>query len=214
MPPGTGRRRGGAGGISTTAIVTNPSAVPTFRPALSEARAYPCAMAAHTPARITRGTWGTRRGGAEDGPNGTGTRSAPHGWLAAGAAPLGVAAGAVGACVALGQLSPSDNGTTLCPTKALLGVDCPICGATRAVAAMGRLQLGQALDHNVLLALAVPLVVVVWARWWWQRTGRTVHPLQPPRWAWVALGAAAVAFTVVRNLDVGGLPTYLASEAG
>jgi hypothetical protein len=41
-----------------------------------------------------------------------------------------------------------------CPFRALLGVPCPTCGGTRAVAAMGRLEFGRGFAANPLVALA------------------------------------------------------------
>ncbi len=67
-----------------------------------------------------------------------------------------LAAGAAG-CLAVGLLDPSTAPFPACPWRALTGIDCPGCGATRALHALLRGDVATAVDHNVLL---VALVVV------------------------------------------------------
>jgi hypothetical protein len=92
-----------------------------------------------------------------------------------------------------------------CPFHELTGLDCPGCGGTRAVLALGRGDVAAAADHHVLLVLAlIPLLLVGWAAWVraaWQ--GRHVRLVLPPR-AVPALVAVLVAFTVLRNVP--GVP--------
>ena len=54
--------------------------------------------------------------------------------------------------------------TPLCFFKLLTGLPCPICGSTRALAALARLELATALRLNpfiVLVAITIPLVVIL-----------------------------------------------------
>jgi hypothetical protein len=62
-----------------------------------------------------------------------------------------------------------------CPLRALTGIPCPGCGAGRAISAMLDGDVIAAVDHNVLVPLA--LALIVWsaiaavsrgagARWW------------------------------------------------
>ena len=73
-----------------------------------------------------------------------------------------------------------------------------------------------AADHNVLLAVALPVVVVVWAVW---MVGAVAGPHRSPAHAAGvgvdrAGGAWSLAFTVVRNLDLGPVAHYLAADLG
>lgn len=89
----------------------------------------------------------------------------------------------------------------LCPIHQYLGLLCPGCGATRALAALlhGRLQ--DALHLNALFVLLLP-VAIAGAIESYSRALRPGHfrwP-QPPTAALYAVFAAAAIFTVARNL--------------
>ena len=111
-----------------------------------------------------------------------------------------VALAAVG-CAALGVVAlvdPSERTLTPpCPLRALTGLDCPLCGATRATHALVRGQFTTALDFNALYVVAVPVVAI--AVGWWVLRGRVPGPAQRPVVRWAAV-AAAVVFMVMRNL--------------
>lgn len=124
-----------------------------------------------------------------------------------------LAVGSVCACAVVALVDPGSPGRyPPCPTSALLGFDCPACGTLRGIHALSRGRLATALDHNLLLALAVPLGLVAW--WGWVRVaaGRAPWPVTWPRWALPAVMVVAVAFTLARNLPVDGL-AWLASDA-
>lgn len=132
--------------------------------------------------------------------------------------PLAVGA-AVAVCTAgLALWNPGDHGIPLCPTKAMSGLDCPFCGGLRTVAALGRGDLTRAADHNLLLTLLAPVAVVWWVMW--TMAARAGRPAPLPRWSSratrvvvISLVAVALAFTVVRNVKVGGQSSWLASDA-
>ena len=111
-----------------------------------------------------------------------------------------VALAAVG-CVALGVVSlvdPSERTLTPpCPLRAMTGLDCPLCGATRATHALVQGQLATALDFNALYVLVLPVVVL--AIGWWFVRGRVPALFQSAavRWSMVVV---AFAFMVLRNL--------------
>ncbi|MGH9273755.1 MAG: DUF2752 domain-containing protein, partial [Acidimicrobiales bacterium] len=129
------------------------------------------------------------------------------------AAPASMALAAICGCALIALVDPNDGGRyPTCPTKALLGIDCPACGTLRGLHALSRGQVGRALDHNLLLLLAVPIGVVVWCRWVWGAVGRPVHPVHVPAWVLPASVLVAATFAVLRNLDIGTL-TWLASAA-
>jgi hypothetical protein len=119
----------------------------------------------------------------------------------------GVAA-AVGVA-ALALVDADSTSIPLCPLKATTGLDCPLCGGLRAVSALTRLRFAEALDHNVLFTVSVPLLVVGWVAWLVSAVRGKGAP-QPPLWASGLVLGLLVAFAVARNL-----PYYpwLASEA-
>ncbi len=122
---------------------------------------------------------------------------------------LGPSATAVVAVALLGLLAvvdPNEPGHyPVCPTQALLGIDCPGCGLMRGTHALVTGDVPGALDHNILLVVLVPLVVVLWVRWgaraWRGRMPGLTH--RALRWRTiltVAAFVALIAFGVVRNL--------------
>ncbi|MBW3615006.1 MAG: DUF2752 domain-containing protein [Actinobacteria bacterium] len=117
-----------------------------------------------------------------------------------------VAGGA--ALVVVGLVDPSRQALgPPCPLKLLTGLDCPLCGATRATHQLLRGDLTAALDFNALYVAALPLVAAV-ALFWVLRGRR-------PAWAdnrWVpwAVGAVAALFGVLRNLPFAPL-SFLAT---
>jgi hypothetical protein len=80
--------------------------------------------------------------------------------------PVVVAAGVGAAWLTAASLRLSDSGATPCPWRALTGLDCPFCGATRAAASLARGDVVTALDHNALFVLVIlPLSLVAWSVW-------------------------------------------------
>lgn len=89
-----------------------------------------------------------------------------------------------------------------CPTKLLTDLDCPMCGALRAVNDLTHLDLAAALSSNLVLVLAIVPIVILWGRrlvacW---RGGPAMRPLRIPTWAWVGGLVVLGVFTTVRNL--------------
>lgn len=117
-----------------------------------------------------------------------------------------LAVGSLGACAVLALVDPETSGRyPVCPTRAALGIDCPACGTLRGLHALSRGHLGQALDHNVLLLVAVPIGLLLW--WQWVRTavGRPARRSEIPDWVVPATVAVAAIFMIVRNLPIHGL---------
>ena len=121
------------------------------------------------------------------------------------ALPATLAAGAVCAGALIALVDPEGGAYPACPTRALLGVDCPACGTLRGLHALSRGRVAEALDHNLLLVLAVPLGLVAW--WGWVRAAAGAPVVNRPvsRWAIGLAVVVAVAFAVLRNLSLGGL---------
>jgi hypothetical protein len=88
-----------------------------------------------------------------------------------------------------------------CPIYEYLGIDCPGCGATRALAALLHARLIEALRLNALFVLLLPVAVAGAAECYRRamRPGVFRWP-QPPAYAVYATLVAAAIFTVTRNL--------------
>jgi Protein of unknown function (DUF2752) len=89
-----------------------------------------------------------------------------------------------------------------CPIHEYLHLQCPGCGATRALAALLRGHVAEALQLNPLIPLLLPLVLLYLTHHLWKQR----HNIQaltwpnPPRYAVYALLVVAAVFTIARNL--------------
>lgn len=98
----------------------------------------------------------------------------------------------------------------VCPLRATTGLDCPLCGATRATVALLRGDVLAALDHNALYVVALPVVGVLGLLWLLR--GRPPASLGRPVITW-SLVAVVAAFAVARNLPIEAL-AVLGSSSG
>ena len=76
---------------------------------------------------------------------------------------------------------------------------CPLCGGTRAVAALTRFDLAAAWNYNafVVILCAFAIVADVWA---WVRYFQKKEPLIIlPQWSWIAFCVLLVAYFILRN---------------
>ena len=125
------------------------------------------------------------------------------------AAPLAVAAAAAGGCAVVWMANPTVPGGILpvCPTKALLGIDCPGCGSLRMIYSLLHFDLASAVHYNALGLVAVLLLLWSFGVWTYGRLiGRQVRSWQHLRWsAPTALALTLVCF-LVRNLGFGPFP--------
>jgi hypothetical protein len=128
-------------------------------------------------------------------------QSAPRPWF--GKAVALVAPAAVAAATAyLYCVTPTDNSLyPRCILHSLTGLNCPGCGATRAVHALLHGDLCQALAYNALFILLLPLFLALAVRVWWAalRARRVTGP-RMPRSALRALLAVVIAFGILRNV--------------
>lgn len=118
---------------------------------------------------------------------------------------LAPAATAVGTAAAVGVVAVAGRfGVPLfppCPLHALTGLWCPLCGGTRAVAALANGDVAAALGFNALVVLAVPLMLVAWVTWTARRaSGRRVPMITLGNRGLAVVSAALVAFMVLRNI--------------
>jgi hypothetical protein len=118
-------------------------------------------------------------------------------------APVLVAAAATAACVGIWVGDPTTPNGPLptCPTKALLGIDCPGCGSLRMLYSLLHGNLLAAARFNALGLLAVVLLVWAYLAWTYGHlVGRRVKSWQHHRWAAVVTLSLVAAWFVVRNL--------------
>ncbi len=88
-----------------------------------------------------------------------------------------------------------------CPIYETLHLQCPGCGATRALAAVLRGHFSEAMHSNALVTLLLP-IAAIYGTLWYRRLlrGDTIRWPRPPQAAiFCAFGIAAV-FTILRNL--------------
>lgn len=120
-------------------------------------------------------------------------------------APGAVAVGACLGCAVVLWGDPTTPGGPLpvCPTKLLLGIDCPGCGSMRMIYSLLHGDLAAAARYNAVALVAVPLLVLAWVTWTRGRwRGRPVVSWQHWRWAPMVTLVVAVSWFVVRNIPV------------
>ena len=104
-------------------------------------------------------------------------------------------------CVALFLYPPAQfSFYPICPIHRFLGIECPGCGATRALAALLHGQIAEALRLNALIVLLLPVAVAGAIESYRRamRPGIFRWPQPPAPTLYGTLATAAV-FTVVRN---------------
>lgn len=118
-------------------------------------------------------------------------------------APLVVAASATLMCAAIWAGDPTTpNGPLpVCPTKALLGIDCPGCGSLRMVYCLMHGNVTSAARFNALGLAAVVLLVWAYLAWTYGRVvGRRIRSWQHYRWSAAVTMLLVLVWFVVRNL--------------
>lgn len=124
-------------------------------------------------------------------------------------APLGVAAAAAMACAVVWWADPTTAGGPIpvCPTKLLLGIDCPGCGSLRMLYSVLHGDLPAAAKFNALALAALVLLVWAYAAWLYGRVaGRRIWSWQRHRWAAPLTLLVVSVWSVVRNLPFGPFP--------
>lgn len=107
------------------------------------------------------------------------------------------------ACVAIwiGDPTTPHGPLPVCPTKALLGIDCPGCGSLRMLYSLMHGNVIAAVRFNALALVAVVLLVWAFLGWTYGRvTGRRIRSWQHWRWAPMVTLGLVLAWFVVRNI--------------
>jgi hypothetical protein len=126
---------------------------------------------------------------------------------------LAVLAGLSGLTTYVFLLDPDRHAAyPVCPSRALLGLDCPACGGLRGTNALLHGRVREALDHNLLLPALLGFLAVVLGLWLLPLVGRPERRLQLPRWSGAAALGVLAAFAVARNLPIDALD-FLSSDA-
>jgi hypothetical protein len=99
---------------------------------------------------------------------------------------------------------PAGAGPTICPFALVTGLACPLCGGTRAAAALLHGDLAAAWAFHPLVFVVVPVMVVLWFGWLRSSRDPSRAPMLNNRVV-VALGAAFLVVWIVR-LTAGTLP--------
>ena len=118
-------------------------------------------------------------------------------------APLGVALAAGLMCGAVWMGDPTTPGGPLpvCPTKALLGIDCPGCGSLRMLYSLLHGDAFGAARYNALGLVAMLFLIWAYVAWAYGRlVGRQIVSWQNHRWAAIVALALVAVWFVVRNL--------------
>lgn len=92
----------------------------------------------------------------------------------------------------------------MCPTKLLLGIDCPGCGSLRMVYSLLHGDLLAALRFNAVGLVALILLVWAYGAWTYGRiVGRDIRTWQHQRWAAMTALVVVSVWFVIRNLPFG-----------
>jgi Protein of unknown function (DUF2752) len=127
-----------------------------------------------------------------------------HPPLLAVVAPLASLLAAGAAAGVLAAIDPTDpRFRVTCPFLAITGHYCPGCGSVRAVDALLRGDLGDAVGFNPLTVAAVPLVAGLWLGWFRRSVTGTARRWAAPGWALWLLAGMVLVFWVLRNLPIG-----------
>jgi hypothetical protein len=93
-----------------------------------------------------------------------------------------------------------------CTLHVWTGLLCPGCGSLRALSALTRGELSEALGSNLLLTLSIPVLLLLGLRRW--RRGDWALTSWVPNWGWWLALLLILGFGLIRNLP--GFPIRLA----
>lgn len=116
---------------------------------------------------------------------------------------MAASASLVCAVVWVGDPTTPGGPLPVCPTKALLGIDCPGCGSARMLYSLMHGNVLAAARFNALGLAALVLLVWAYAGWTYARvTGRRVPAWQRGRWSASVTLLLVTVWFVVRNIPI------------
>lgn len=117
-------------------------------------------------------------------------------------APAAVLLSGLAACTYLYTTDPHEPGHLLpaCPLRAVTGLLCPACGATRMTYDLMHGDVAHAWRDNALLLLLTPLVLWLLVRWSVASLRGRAVPLRAPAWTGPVVLTTAFGWTIARNL--------------
>lgn len=116
-------------------------------------------------------------------------------------AAVAVAVGAVCGLVVWANPTVPGGPIPTCPTKALFGIDCPLCGGSRMLYALVHFDVPGALRYNAVGVVAAVLLVAAYVVWVFRSVrGRRRGSTRRPGWVPVAVGSTLAVWFVLRNL--------------
>jgi len=90
-----------------------------------------------------------------------------------------------------------------CPTKSLLGIDCPGCGTLRMVYSLLHGDVLAELHYNAVALIALVMLAVAYVAWIYGRVrGRQAVSWLQHRWVAHATLAVVIVWFVIRNIPV------------
>jgi len=105
------------------------------------------------------------------------------------------------AAIWVGDPTTPNGPLPVCPTKALLGIDCPGCGSLRMVYSLLHGNLPAAARFNALGLVAGVLLVWAYLAWTYGRVvGRRIRSWQHYRWSAAVTMALVAVWFVLRNI--------------
>ena len=130
-------------------------------------------------------------------------------------APVATGIGVLAATAYVRAVDPNEPGHyPLCPTLALLGIDCPGCGGLRATHALAHGDVAAALDHNALLVVAAPVLIALWGVWMYRAWTGVAPALTPRRETFARVAPIVVLLVVMLFAVVRNFVPYLGSGVG
>ena len=107
------------------------------------------------------------------------------------------------------------TGIVVCPLHSLTGLDCPLCGATRATLSLLHGHVGRAFDHNAVYVGLLPFIAIGLVAVALRKTEQLRRLAPPCAWLYDRRAGAMIivlsVFFVVRNLPFPGVRWLAAS---